>query len=227
MFFWIIIFIIVVLISFLLSYLSMKDYQPPLDSKKDYGLFLIRKNASLSLDLLSQLLENLDSNLISFERLFRGGESALLIYGPKVKLAKFQSDLDLLEMEDYTLGINLDSIYAWEFGLRADLEDLENFFEDFPKLSQSEQFWWQIIIKPIKKVGKIYQGNIRAVLWSANSHLTNQLVKTLQNLAPKYLIKLPKAYSNKQIINFYLERNMNSTKQNLNPRQILKLLKIN
>lgn len=227
MIFWVIIFIVIVLISLLLSYYSMKDYQLPLDSKLEYGLFLIRKTSNLSLDLLSELLKSLDNNLISFERLFKGGEAALLIYGPKDQLVKLQPDLDLLEMEDYTLNLKVDSLSAWEFGIRADLERKENLFEDFPKLSEAEQFWWQIIIRPLQKDEKVFKGNIRAVVLSDNPDLRRKLVITLQNLASQYLIKLPKAYSNKQIMNFYIERNMSPTKQNLNLRQILKLLKVN
>lgn len=204
----------------------MKDYQSPLPSKVEYGLFLIRQTSAISEDFLSLFFEKGDS-LISFERLFKGDKCTLLIYGPKNILVRFNTQLNLLEMEDYTDNINLDSIYAWEFGLRGNLAEIGNLFEDFPKLSESEQIFWQIILKPLKKGDGVFKGNIRVAVLSDDPNLKAKHVRALQNLAPQYLVKLPKAYSNKQIINFYIERSMDPTKQNLNPRQILKLLKIN
>lgn len=205
----------------------MKDFQPKMDSKLDYGLFLIRKTSFVSPDFLAALFKTSSDNLVSFERLFKGNKCTLLIYGPKNILARFNIDLDLLEMEDYTQNINIDSIHAWEFGLRGDLEEIGNLFEDFPKLSRTDEIFWQIILKPTFKKGQLQlKGNIRTVILSDDPPSIFKLAQSIQNLAPLKLIKLPKSYSNQQIMNFYRERILGPTKQNFSLEQVLKLIKV-
>lgn len=205
----------------------MKEFPSPADVKGEYGLFLIRQTSFVSENFLNTLFKALNNNLISFERLFKGNKCTLLIYGPKNILARFNIDLDLLEMEDYTQNINLHSAGTWEFALRGDLNQKVSLFENFPKLSQTEQFWWQIILRPILKKEQLnIQGNIRAVILSDDPSYRAKLVQSLQNLTPSNLIRLPKSYSNQQIMNFYKERNMAPTRQNLSIEQILKLIRV-
>ena len=227
MIFWIIIFIIVIFISLILAVLSMKDYSKIQKIPNiEYGLFLIRRTSHLSLEILNNIWTDLENDLVSFEKLFKGEESALLIYGPKDLLKSFYFELNLLELEDY-IPKDEDSLYFWEFGLKGDLSRLENLYEKLPTLSKTEQFWLQIVLGSIHQ-RNVFRGEIRAVVYSQDSLSSAKLVHFLRNLSPSYLIRLPKAYSNKQILDSYKSRSLGlkETKTVLNPQQILKLLQV-
>lgn len=206
----------------------MKDYRPPLNPKIDYGLFLIRKSTNLSSKLISSLSLHIGNNIISFERLFKGKESALLVYAPRDLLLPLNSELDLLEMEEYITQSTKYSIYSWEFDLKSDVTQSENLFEDFPQLGDDEQFWLQLILITSKKGEPIFRGKIRAVILSKDSPSQSELIKKLQNFAAKYLVKLPKAFSDEQILDFYKARNTGELAQQviLNSEQVLKFLKV-
>lgn len=148
---WAALFLIIVAISALLAYQSMKDYEQKPSLKDTYSLFLIKNPLgvvkvldSLHLSLLQK------SQLVSFERLFKGSQSALVIYGPKATLQIFNNDLNLLELEEYTQA-DASLITAWEMGTK-DLASFHlekfNIFEGLPSLQDAEQWWWQLVLQP-------------------------------------------------------------------------------
>ncbi|MBI2600289.1 hypothetical protein HYW43_05220 [Candidatus Daviesbacteria bacterium] len=250
---WILLFILVLAISFVLAVQSMKDYQEiPSQAGEEYGIFLIRKPFQFSSDVLASLHRDcLNLGLIiSFERLVKGAKSALVIYGPKKLLVNHQKMLDLLELEDYATNAK-DGISAWEVGLRGSkkptTEDVKNYFKMFPSLSENEQFWWQLVLSPNKETvfpdgnketlfpdgnkdlpntTKSFQAQIRAVLLSPDQDKRVNLAKMLQNLVPEKLTKLPKAFSDAQIIDFYQKRSLRRDKNNplLTSEEVLQLL---
>lgn len=215
---WLLLFILVIVISFLLAIQSMKDYQEiPQLTGHEYELFLIRKPQAFNTQLLSSLHEDLlKSGLIfSFERLIKGQRSALVVFGPKKILEKYNPVLDLLELEDYTFS-DPNQIAIWEVGMRnprqVNLEGVKNYFKKFPLLSEHEQFWWQLLVAAKKDKAptakKSFQGQIRAVVLTNNTERRKLLTQTLQDLIPQSLIKLPKAYSNQQLLDFYQKRSL-------------------
>ncbi len=193
---WIVLFVLVVAISFILAAKSMRDFRE-IPTNEQYGLFLIRKTQELSVQLLNSIQgELLDPNsVISLERLFRGEKSALVVYGPKLIISKYHQNLDLLELEDYT-KVDPKQISAWEVGIK----EKGKVFDNLPELSQKEQFWWQVIISSGFNI------QVRAVVVSGDDVRRTSLTQTLHNLAPEKIIKLPKAYSNEQILEFYKTR---------------------
>ena len=86
-------------ISTYLAYLSMRDYYDLPEKEKDYSLFLIRNPEALGENVFSKLLK--ESDMISFERLFRDSRSSVVLYAPKEILEKFP-EFKPLEIEDYT-----------------------------------------------------------------------------------------------------------------------------
>ncbi len=215
---WIVLFVLVVAISFILAAKSMKDFRE-IPANEQYGLFLIRKSQELNAQLLNLIQRDLlvSNSVISFERLFRGGKSALVIYGPKPLLFKYLQNLDLLELEDYT-NVNPAQISAWEVGIKGKGQ----VFENLPEFPQSEQFWWQIIISSSFKI------QVRAIVISEDDVKRHSLTQTLHNLAPEKIIKLPKAYSNEQILEFYKTRSFKKDEKNpvLKAEDIIHLLSI-
>ena len=95
----IIIFILIIAVSAYLAYLSMRDYYDLPEKDKNYSLFLIRNPLGLTNETFSKLLK--ETEVISFERLFRDSRSAIVLYAPTLLLEKFP-EFKPLEIEDYT-----------------------------------------------------------------------------------------------------------------------------
>ncbi len=161
---WLALFALVVAISFVLALQSMHDYHEfPQYSGSDYGLFLIRNTAGLTTSVLDSIHNRILQNglIVSLERLFKGTQSALVIFGPKEILTNFSSQLNLLELEDYT-HVDREHVSAWEVGVKASqfppdqAQKIDSFFDSFPMLSEAEQFWWQLTLQaqPNEKVSK-------------------------------------------------------------------------
>lgn len=155
MIFWALLFLIIVIISALLAYRSMKDFQlKPIES--GYGLFLI-KNPLALVQVVNQLhtLLSEGNHLISLERLFKGSKSALVIFAPRAAV-KSLNNLDLIEIEEYT-AVDPTMATAWEVGSKDQVSfHLEKLalFSGMPSLQSSEQFWWQIILE--SKAGSLW-----------------------------------------------------------------------
>lgn len=211
---WVILFLLVVATSFVLAVKSMKDFTDiPQNAKQEYGLFLIRKIQGFNATLLSHLNEKLleSGSILSIERLFKGKKSALVVYGPRKILLSLNHVLDLLELEDYT-DVNVGHISAWEIGIKdQSIEWMsgQNIFANLPQFLDSEQFWWQLILNGS------FNLQITAVLISADGQRRTGLTQSLQSLNLQVLIKLPKAFSNPQFLDFYQKRSLRGTnKQN-------------
>lgn len=183
----------------------MKDFTEIAQSGQKYGLFLIRKTQGLN----AQFFNSIHSDLlqlrlvISFERLFKGKKSALVVFGPRKLLFNYHNSLDLLELEDYT-NINAENISAWEIAIK----DNGKVFSNLPPMLETEQFWCQLVLWADKKEAELtsFLGQIRAVLVSTDVVRNKTLTHSLQNLAPDRLFKLPKDLSNEQILDFYQKR---------------------
>ncbi len=148
---WAILFLIIITISAVLAYKSMKDYQQkPAVRSGEYTLFLIRNS-----NTLPQILDSLhdailkSGQMVSLERLFKGKKSALVIFGPKNILKTFADQLNLLELEDYT-NVDPNLVTAWEVGTKDlaafHLGDIRVFEANTPDLLPEEQLWWQLVL---------------------------------------------------------------------------------
>ncbi len=160
----------------------MKDFI--LTPEENSSLYLIRKAHKLSeaLHLILPVLQ--DSSLgISFERLFKGKKSALVVFGPKKLLEKLKPVLDLLELEDYT-NVDIKQVSAREGNPKA-----------VPDLSDEEHFWLQLILW-----GKFHH-QLRCILVSSDADKRKSL-----------LTNLPKAFSNEQILESYKKRSFHQPK---------------
>lgn len=226
---WFVLFILVVAVSFVLAAKSMRDFTEISTSNEEYSLFLIRKAERLNVELLNSIHNSLlrTNSIISFEKLFKGKNSAMVVFGPGKLLMAYKDLLDLLELEDYT-NVNVEEIFTWEVGIKnngqrapeGEVDNGQKMFGNLPQLLETEQFWWQVIFSGDQKA------QITAVVISTDAKNRNSLTNNLQLLAPERLIKLPKAFSNAQLLDFYQKRSLR--KDNKNPNlsfeQILQLL---
>lgn len=198
----------------------MRDYQEIPEKKLQYSVFLIQNPAALNSEVLSSLFLLIKKGeIISLERLFKGNQSALVIFGPKPILQNLTS-LNLLELEDYT-GVNDQEVAAWEITLK-DYKMVENIFNQVPEFESSEQFWWQIVLQTYSKnyliefidrlrgvevssKDQTLQAQIRALLVVHSEDRRKKLKVSLENLSDK-LIKIPRPYTSLQLMEFYRKR---------------------
>lgn len=235
MVFWIILFLLIVGISFVLAFRSMKDYQEIPETKRlEYGLFLIRqteKFTASTLDSIGELL--IDAGLIiSIERLFKGTQAALTIYGPKVIMGKFTPVFNLLELEDYASGFDIGDISIWEVGQRDQKKHSEGFnsiFQNLSQMGQDDHFCWQVVLGPKKEKGNIsFKTQIRAVVYSRDSEKKKTLTSILGELKLGELTKIPKPFSTEQMMDFYKLRSLSKDSNGpvLDSAGVINLLKV-
>lgn len=233
---WVVLFFLVIAISFVLAFRSMRDFQfVPQKTGIEYGLFLIRNSQGVTLEFLNDLRDKiLQKNLIiSFERLFKGPESALVIFGPKDQLTAISSNLNLLELEDYSLKVDENQISAWELGLR-DLSQKEFLLESpltlLAQIQTTEQFWWQINLKIDSSKENLdkskFLAQIRGVFLSADDQRRREVTNQLVGIGAPSLTKVPKPYTSEKILEFYQKRSLSLEKINpsLSATELLKAI---
>lgn len=218
---WVILFAVIILTSFVLAFRSMQGYREmPVHSQTLYSLYLIKNEANLTEDLLTRINLIIDQKrlVVSFERLCKGSKKALVVYGPVAILKTFSEELNLMELEDYTLGnIKDQPKLSWEISSK-NFQDhrKENigFYEISKDLLDGEQFWWQLVLQPqCEKRGlqPMFKALIRIVVIAANEK--NQEIKKILDkiIKDSELLALPQAYSSEQIFRFYQQRSLPQT----------------
>lgn len=210
---WIALFLIIIGISFVLAFQSMKDYsEAPEQSREEYGLFLVRQIENFDAGVLDSIRKLIFEQglIISIERLFKGSKAALTIFGPKQVMGELSSTLNLLELEDYILGFDSKDITIWEVGMRhtrnLNLEDIGSILEAFPKLNDEDQFFWQVIVGVRGNDDLPFHTQIRAAVYCQDPLRRKVLVPLFQNLKLGKLIKIPKPYRAEQMLMFYRQR---------------------
>lgn len=225
---WLILFLLIVGISFILAFWSMRDYQEiPQQSKAGYSLFLIRRTDSLNSEILDVIRKSMlkQGLIISIERLFKGKKAALAIFGPKKILEQFTKQLDLLELEDYTLNLAGQDIFIWEIGVKGSTNDI---FKHLPVLEHEDQFFWQVILSAKEGGDLSFQTQIRAAVYSKDPVRRKTLVPLFQNLSIGQLVKIPRPFSQEQMMSFYKLRSLDKVGHGpvLTSLRVMSLLKI-
>lgn len=232
MIFWVLLFILVVLISFFLAMQSMRNFREvPQAQEKDYGLFLIRKTINITTDFLDQLHTQIlkEGFIVSFERLFKGSESTLVLFVPRKIAQNYLTSLDLIEIEDYT-DVPKEDILGFEMGTKSsgnkNNKNLQNFFGNFPKLADDETVWWQLIIMAKKE--SFFEVCPRVIVKGRDLIRAAEIENKLHHLAGGFLIKIPKPYSIGQILQFYKQRNIGKDLHNptFTSNEVLNLIRL-
>jgi hypothetical protein len=228
---WLALFVLIIIASFILAYLSMKDYQETPAKSALFGIFLIQNPHHLNNAILNSQFHEISKirSVVTLERLFKGSKSALVMTGPKDVLRKYSEILNLLELEDYT-NIDESAAAAWEVGVKEDVPRpllIDDLFKDFVQLRTDEQFWWQLTLQtsPIKKHSILdflgwlilakksntltFHCQIRAVLYAPDPSRRQQLSERLENsLGDGKLIKIPRPVTSNQIFGNYKLRSI-------------------
>lgn len=233
---WVIIFLLISIVSFALALRSMVTFrQNPKDISSDWGVFLIGNPQNLTQDLLDQLYQLcLNKRLIiSLERLFKEGKTALVIFGGKSILGTFSQNLGLLELEDYSSAANEKNALVWDYSVKRGTQ-LSGYFNTLSlenlDLAVNEQFWWQVTLQPLgnkldqtlfkmyqkllgynasnftQNNGRLFIANIRGVLISDQDKFDED---NLAKIARQFnLVTIPTPFKSYQKVNFYQSRQL-------------------
>lgn len=200
---WVILLIILLGASLILAFYSMRSYQEIPAALSSYSLFLVRNKQAFNTQMLDKIhqLTAPDQASFSLERLFKGNESVLVIFGP-VNLIRQLPELDPLELEDY-LQTDSNSPSSME-GLRPTKISVNDSFtltivpkgsskksllakSDFLKmlnLEPEQYFFWQIVASPLVKRSQkdprsLFQVTIRAMVVDKNAAKKIDLAKKI------------------------------------------------
>ncbi|MBI4035984.1 hypothetical protein HY383_03465 [Candidatus Daviesbacteria bacterium] len=233
---WLILFILVVGISFLLALRSMMDYQEvPEQTKVEYGLFLIRQIDNFDANILNAIRNRLHTAglVISIERLIKGKQAALTIFGLKKILADFTDKLNLLELEDYTASWAGKEVSTWEIGVKDSHylkhEDFDNIFKNLPEFAEDDQFFLQVVLSPKGNQDNApFATQIRVAFLAEDSQRKRLLAPLLHNLNTGGLIKVPRPFSLGQMMSFYRARSLSKDSKGpiLDSQAVARLLKV-
>lgn len=210
---------VVLAISFVLALRSMEDYHEiPQSFPTAYSLFLVRKPEALTPDLINKMGESLakEKLILSFERLFKGGRRALVVFGPVKVLQLFSQTLNLLELEDYSQKIKTEgnvltnSLAAWEVGTKGLPKITQKLGLQLSDLRDQEEFWWQLAFQPAGKNTaneQAFKGIIRVVLQAEDHKHIQQLQEDLSKVGNALgLVIVPRLYSTAEVVKFYQQR---------------------
>lgn len=232
---WFLLFVLIIAISFVLAYRSMKDYQEiPQKSEIEYGLYLVRNPQNFNKEFLDAIRKHLTKEglIVSIERLFKGNQAALTIYGPKRVLEEYIGELNLLELEDYTSAVDSNHTSVWEMGVASNTHpgnlNIEGIFSDLSHLGNEDQFFWQVVLGPKNGKSSLFSSQIRAVVYSKDQQKRQDLIPVLQNMASKELVKIPNPFTHHQMMDFYKSRSLGKDSKGpvLESEGITNLLKI-
>lgn len=190
---WVILFIVVVLVSLLLAFRSMKDYQEIPQEAKDltFALYLISQKNLIDEEVLKKIYQfSLKLNsIISFEFLKRGADSALVVYAPTEFLTQFSS-LAPVELEDYLENsgknsnptkLSVNNSIAWVITAKNNPKKSLVMTEDFFKLELGEDqgFYLQAVCLGNPKQSDTFQVTVRAIVFDKNPNNRVTLAKTI------------------------------------------------
>jgi hypothetical protein len=175
---WIILIAIIAVVSFILALKSMKDFQEIPADELGYSLFLIRNRSGINAELLTRILHQISDlkSHISFERLFKGGEEALVMYAP-VDFIKDYPELDSLEIENYLP--NKDFVTSWVIKPKKEAEvNISQMLFEGLNLEEMQQFFFQIVAG--RSVPGQFQTTIRSMVVEKDPVKRINLAKTIE-----------------------------------------------
>lgn len=225
---WVVLFILIVIISFYLAWRSMRGYQEAPDELSDantsFAPFYVSDSKTFNLNSLAKLHAFSESSgyILSLERLFKGKDSALIIYGPETMPETFP-ELKLVELEDYLQNptdsktsvfnekkVSLNQSYSWTIEPKNNPKKsliIKPGFLKSLELENEQRFFWQSVIAPIKGTN-IFQTTIRAMVVDNNPVKKIELAKKMDLEIENYtgLAKKNSPSSNAQVFDSFVKR---------------------
>ncbi len=178
--------------------------------------FLIRNKVDEKfIQQIHELFKDRKQNL-AFEKLYKGGEEALVIFAPRL-VVDFFPQLKLLELEDY-LKTN-DCVNAFNLTVKKNL----NFFSNLEllQLTPSEKFFCQVVLEPAKNSQLKFNANLRVLIITQDANRGKGLKKELEELFLKMgLESQDRLIDSAKILDQYKVRRLTEPKFSLNFKEI-------
>lgn len=195
---WVIAFFIIILISSVLAYRSMRDYEEFPESGSLNSVFFIAKAQIFTAEILKKIHEILlrSNQFFSLEKLYKGEEKVLVLYGPK-ELSGYFPQLNMVELEDYVSDNGLkgdlrnsqskkvspDEILTWYIepkrNSKTPLQD-KGGLEDL-KIGEDQKIFIQAVLSPQSNGGEqMFQATLRIMVADSDSIARVNLAKKVE-----------------------------------------------
>lgn len=182
---WIVAFFIIILVSAVLAFRSMKDYEEFPENENLNSLFFVGNASAFTEQSLDKLYNAFISGkrFFSVERLNKGKERALVIFGPR-EIAEILPELKLVEIEDYLADPNLpdqtnidkkasvNHAFTWLLEPKLNNKKVLHVGDELKDLNllQAQKFYIQIVCIPqaVSGEGK-FQSTVRIMVLENDS----------------------------------------------------------
>lgn len=161
----------------------MRDYEEFPESSSLNSVFFIGNTANFTVDTLNKIYKFLlsDKQFFSLERLHRGKEKVLVIYGPK-SLKDHLPELNLVELEDYIdgEGVSVNQSLTWLIEAKNNPKKVLHVGEGLKDLEigPAQKFFIQIVCMPLSNPPEsIFQATLRIMVIENDPSTRIQLSK--------------------------------------------------
>jgi hypothetical protein len=178
--------IFVAAIAFFITKFSMRNFVRISGKDVPSSLFLISDASLMTNEVMEELIDFClkEQSPVSFERLYKGEQSALAIFGPDSLVSKFPQ-LGLVELEDYigeaAAALTKNTCLVWDI-TPFTAKFSGNFLQDLG-LEENDRFCLQMVCLAKKtKQTALFLTNIRCLVASNSPHDRVNLAKKIQTL---------------------------------------------
>ncbi len=180
---WIALFFIIILISSVLAFRSMRDYEEFPESSSLNSVFFIGNTANFTVETLNKIHKFLlsEKQFFSLERLYRGKEKVLVIYGSR-GLKDHLPELNLVELEDYIdgEGVSVNQSLTWLIEAKNNPKKTLHIGEGLKNLEigKEQKFFIQIVCMSLTNQSEsIFQATLRIMVIENDPSTRIQLAK--------------------------------------------------
>lgn len=151
-------------ISFILAWRSMGGFEEEPKNSKSYSMYWVKNISLFNSQTVHKLYDCVNSvhGVCSFERLFKGNQSALVLFAPS-QIVSCVPELELVEIEDYlqpihmkmssqptTTKIHVNTVLGWGVDITNQTNKTTGFIWQNMPLEEGQQLFWQIVALPLK-----------------------------------------------------------------------------
>ncbi len=211
--------LIIILLSYLLTRLSMSNYKHLPEKSIKYAPFLVRNLQLFNQESLSIIYSVLAPKelIFSIEKVQKYNSPALILYLPEFIKDKLIA-LNLLELEDYLseennfTQVKVSHTYSWGLTYENHKNDPNSFLKLFNnlELEEEQQFYLQLTALPLKNKRFNFRVNFRAMVVEKDvnkkinlvkkiDQKINQLTVLVKNKKQKTSLSYFKEYKNRQL----------------------------
>lgn len=195
---WIISFFIIILISSVLAYRSMRDYEEFPDSLSLNALFYIGNPQNLTSATLKKLHDQFirEKQFFSLEKLIKGREQARVLFGARemvhdypelalVELEDYVSEEGSLLQEDFEKRVNVNQVLSWLIEPKNNPKKLLIVGDELRRLAveNSQKVFIQLVLMPIEKAAEsVFQATMRIMVADTDPIRRVELAKNINQI---------------------------------------------